>query len=212
MAADRSGHPDADLTARARIRNAALRLFAERGIGPATIRDIAIAAGVSPALVRHHFGSKGALREACDAYAMDQMNRIREQIFVEGRLRDHGFMASVHPTASLLQGYLVRSLMDGSPAAESMFDEMVQTGERWLAERTVECTDRRGCAAVLVAMQMGVFLLPGPLSQVLGVEVATTEGQVRINRAFVDLFSQPQLTADEARQAHAGLDRQQGRD
>ncbi|MGH3750942.1 MAG: helix-turn-helix domain-containing protein, partial [Micromonosporaceae bacterium] len=51
-----------DLTARARIRDAALRLFAERGIGPATIRDIAKAAGVSSGLVRHHFGSKEALR------------------------------------------------------------------------------------------------------------------------------------------------------
>jgi AcrR family transcriptional regulator len=185
----------------------ALRLFADRGIGPTTIRDIAAEAGVSPALIRHHFGSKDALREACDAYAMDQMNQIRQQILSEGRLRDHGFMTSVHPTATLLQSYLVRSLMDGSPAAASMFDEMVQTGERWLAERKVACADRRACAAVLVAMQMGVFLMPGQLSRVLVVDVSTTAGQVRINRAFVDLFSQSHLTRDEAREAHAALDR-----
>src|SRR6266542_759545 len=52
-----------DLTARARIRDAALRLFAERGVDGATIRDIAKAAGVSAGLVRHHFGSKEALRD-----------------------------------------------------------------------------------------------------------------------------------------------------
>ena len=39
-----------DLTARARIRDAALRLFAERGTDGATIRDIAKAAGVSGGL------------------------------------------------------------------------------------------------------------------------------------------------------------------
>lgn len=137
------------------------------------------------------------------------MNQIREQIFAEGRLRDHAFMTSVHPTAALLQGYLVRSLMDGSPAAAAMFDQTVQVTERWLAERKVECADLRACAAVLVAMQMGVFLMPGALSRALGVEASTTEGQVRINRAFVDLFSQRQLSPDEAREAHAALDRLQ---
>src|SRR6266508_1453721 len=98
-----------DLTARARIRDAALRLFAERGIEAATIRDIAKAAGVSSGLVRHHFGSKEALRDACDSYAMDRTTRLREQMLTEGRLADQTFVVSVHPTARLLQSYLVRS-------------------------------------------------------------------------------------------------------
>lgn len=52
-----------DLTARARIRDAALKHFTESGFAKATIRDIARTAGVSPGLVRHHFGSKEGLRE-----------------------------------------------------------------------------------------------------------------------------------------------------
>jgi len=50
-----------DLTARARIREAAIELFADRGIEGATIRDIAEKAGVSSGLLRHHFGSKEGL-------------------------------------------------------------------------------------------------------------------------------------------------------
>ena len=49
-----------DLTARARIRDAALVLFAERGTNSTTVRDIAKAAGVSGGLLRHHFGQRGA--------------------------------------------------------------------------------------------------------------------------------------------------------
>src|SRR6266545_3920627 len=78
-----------DLTARARIRDAALRLFAERGVDGATIRDIAKAAGVSAGLVRHHFGSKEALRDACDSYALDRAMRIKEKEVKEGKLAEH---------------------------------------------------------------------------------------------------------------------------
>jgi AcrR family transcriptional regulator len=57
---------DNDLTARAAIRNATLRLFADRGPDAVSVRAIASEAGVSPALVLHHFGSKAGLREAVD--------------------------------------------------------------------------------------------------------------------------------------------------
>ncbi len=61
---------DGDLKAAAVIRNAAMRLFAERGAAAVTIRQIAVAAGVSPGLVIHHYGSKGGLKDAVDRSAV----------------------------------------------------------------------------------------------------------------------------------------------
>ena len=61
--------PD-DRTAWAVIRDEALRLFAERGPDAASVRQIAAAAGVSPGLVSHHFGSKDGLRDAVDAHVL----------------------------------------------------------------------------------------------------------------------------------------------
>ncbi len=52
-----------DLTTRAKIRDAAIVRFGKFGFGRTTIRAIAEAARVSPALVIHHFGSKDGLRE-----------------------------------------------------------------------------------------------------------------------------------------------------
>ena len=46
------------------VLTAALRLFAERGFTATTIRAIAAAAGVNPALVYHHFGDKQRLETA----------------------------------------------------------------------------------------------------------------------------------------------------
>ena len=90
-AGDRSAE---DLTARARIRDAALRLFAERGLDGTTIRDIAKEAGVSGGLIRHHFGSKDDLRAACDRYALDQIMRIKEQAVLDGQLGNPAFMSA----------------------------------------------------------------------------------------------------------------------
>src|SRR2546428_10971298 len=61
---------DSDLTAAARIRNAALRHFAARGVAATSIRDVARAARVSPGLVQHHFRAKARLRRAVDEFVI----------------------------------------------------------------------------------------------------------------------------------------------
>jgi AcrR family transcriptional regulator len=53
-----------ELTAEARIRRSALRLFAERGYQATTVRAIAGDAGVSPGLILHHYRSKEGLHDA----------------------------------------------------------------------------------------------------------------------------------------------------
>ena len=60
-----------DLTAQARIRNAAIAHFARDGFQKANLRAIAAAAGVSEALIFHHFGSKDGLRATCDEHVLN---------------------------------------------------------------------------------------------------------------------------------------------
>ena len=196
-----------DLTARARIRDAALRLFGERGVEGTTIRDIARAAGVSGGLVRHHFGSKEDLRTACDAYALRHLVEIKEQAILEGQIANPGFMASAQPAVFGILQYFARSMADGSPAASAMFDEMVELTEQWLAEHSeVQIHDRRAHAAVLVAMELGALMLRDQLSRVLGADILIPDGNLRFLRARVDFYSQPLLTADVATQVHHTLD------
>jgi AcrR family transcriptional regulator len=203
--------PLEDLTARARIRDAALRLFAERGIEGATIRDIARAAGVSGGLIRHHFGSKEALRDACDAYALDRLLRIKEQAVLDGQLANPGFLPATHPTILLLYRYLARAMVDGSAAAAAMFDDMVELAEQWLAQHDPgHSADPRAYASVLVAMQTGLLALHDHLSRALGADILGPEGHVRMSKALIDVYSQPLLAPELADQARAAYDRLQG--
>ena len=87
---DEGGVAFEDLTARARIREAALMHFAEEGYERATVRAIARSAGVSPGLLRHHYGSKEELRTACDDYVFESLHRLNEQLLEDpGRRRRH---------------------------------------------------------------------------------------------------------------------------
>ena len=52
-----------DLTAKARIRNAAMDLYAEHGEDRTSMRAIAAAAGVTVGLLVHHFGPNDRLRD-----------------------------------------------------------------------------------------------------------------------------------------------------
>lgn len=193
---------DRDLTARARIRDAAIALFTERGIAGATIRDIAQAAGVSSGLLRHHFGSKEGLRDACDEWAMGRITQLQMEFTESGAIG-----GAVTPDALALQQYLVRSLMDGSPRGAAMFEQTVRRGEQWLAGTSLETSDPRAYVAVLGAMKMGMYLMRDQMTAVLGEDVGAMPGHLRLVRASLEIFSQPLLTPEQAEQAMKALDR-----
>lgn len=71
--------------ARDRIISAARRLFAQQGIGNVSLRDVIRAAGVNPAAVHYHFGSRRALLREVFREARTPLNAQRRVL-----LRDAG--------------------------------------------------------------------------------------------------------------------------
>jgi AcrR family transcriptional regulator len=196
-----------DLTGRARIRDAALRLFAERGVDGTTVRDIARAAGVSTGLIRHHFGSKEGLRDACDSYVLAQLMRLKEEAIFEGQLGNASFFSSVQPAVLVMLRYYARSMLDGSSAADAMFAEIAGLGERWLDDHHPgQMTDPTAYAALLVAMELGALVLREQLSRALGADILSPEGHLRLARAKLDFYSKPLLSPELAERGHAALD------
>jgi AcrR family transcriptional regulator len=190
-----------DLTARARIRDAAIALMAERGIDGATIRDIAQAADVSSGLLRHHFGSKEGLRDACDEFALNALTAMGTR-FTEMMTID-----AITPEVLLMQRYLVRSTMDGSPTGDALFDRLLEYGERWRVATELKVDDPDAFIALLAVMKMSVYTMRHQLSRVLGEDVGTPEGWMRIMRASLAVFSTPLLTPEQAEAAWAALGR-----
>ena len=173
-----------DRTARAVIRDEALRLFAAHGPDAVTVRQIAAAAGVSPALVVHHFGSKEGLREAVDQHVLGLFEALIGEMTAEGApdLYDPAATGSLAeaivrhlPPGSPVPGYLRRLLLADGAAGRQLFrrlyqmstalmDSLVRAG---LADPGADPAVRVG---FLLANDLAVLLLREHLADVLGVD------------------------------------------
>jgi AcrR family transcriptional regulator len=184
--------PRQDLTARARIRDAALEQFAEHGFDGATIRGIAEAAGVSPGLVQHHFRSKAALRRACDDAVLELVRR-KIAATEDGEITNPSFLAAMYAAAPPLVRYFGRAVVDGSPAAATLVDEIVAGTEAFLAttwpERFPPGSRRtRDAAAVLVAQSAGTIALHEHVARQMGLEAWKDIVSPRIGLAQLDVY------------------------
>lgn len=200
-----------DLTAEARIRQAAITRFPAEGIEGTTIRAIAADAGVSPALVLHHFGSKQGLLDACDRYVVDLVRTTKTQAVIDGTATDSGFMASMYRIAPPVVRYLGWSLSRGAPAAARLFDELVAESERLLSaaeERGLvrRTPDPHGRAVVVLTMQLGFVVLREHVTRALGMDAFGMEGLMRITKRQMELFGTGLFTPEAARETAQALD------
>ncbi|MGY4709744.1 TetR/AcrR family transcriptional regulator [Mycolicibacterium sp. CBM1] len=119
-----------------RIIDAALKVFAQRGLTEATLQAIADTADVSVGLVQYHFGSKDGLVAAVDAHAMELIRAAMAQPLSEepteavlelGR-RVTGLLAEQRTVVD----YLARLLANGTASGVAFFDAtMAIVGAHW---------------------------------------------------------------------------------
>jgi len=122
-----------DLTATARIRDSAIEQFGQHGFSVG-LRTIAEAAGVSAALVIHHFGSKDGLRKACDEYVAEQVRDAKsESIRTTDPAAWFAQMAEIESYAPMM-AYLVRSLQSGNELAKEFWRQMIDNAEVYIEE------------------------------------------------------------------------------
>jgi AcrR family transcriptional regulator len=122
-----------DLTATARIRDAAIEQFGQHGFDVG-LRAIAKAAGVSAGLVIHHFGSKDGLRKACDELVAETIRTAKtESVQNSDPAAWFAQMAEIESFAPLM-AYLVRSLQTGGDLAKSLWRTMLANAEEYIEE------------------------------------------------------------------------------
>lgn len=122
-----------DLTTVARIRDAAIEQFGQHGFS-ASVRSIAAAAGVSAALVIHHFGSKDKLREACDAYVIETVRAAKTESMQNASPSAWFAQLAEIESFAPMTAYLMQALQTGGDLAKSLWQSMIDNAEGYLEE------------------------------------------------------------------------------
>ncbi|HEY7051066.1 MAG TPA: helix-turn-helix domain-containing protein [Mycobacterium sp.] len=167
MANPRAGNDD--LTARARIRNAALDLYSHFGEDRVSLRAIASEAGVTLGLVQHHFKTKAGLRDAVDQLVVDYFSMALSEVPTEGTTaqiaaaRDEAVQRMLRQNPPVVD-YVRRALLDVTEDRLHLLNVLVD-----LTQREVRALRKTGRASTgrsestqiveVMVRQMGELLL-----------------------------------------------------
>ncbi len=157
-----------DLTAKARIRNAALDLYSQYGEDRVSLRAIAAEAGVTLGLVQHHFKSKAGLRDAVDRFVVDFFAQTIAAVPAQGTAAEYAAARDVAVQRMLAQtpqvvSYIQRAVLSSDDRMHLM-DVLVELTRREVAalrEAKLASTRRRESTQVVAVLvrQMGELLL-----------------------------------------------------
>jgi len=166
---------DQDLTAKARIRNTALDLYASQGEDRTSMRAIAAAAGVTVGLLVHHYGTKDRIRDAVEDLVVDYFRQAIARAPAGGSPADIAAARDAAVAEMLMAdpevvNYMRRALLDPAGLRGHLLERLTE-----LSSAEVSQLRRSGLASVKRAES----------SQVIGVMI----------RQLGHLFLQPMLDA-----------------
>lgn len=183
-----------DLTARARIRDAAIAAFGRNGFDTVSMRTIAADAGVSAALIVHHFGDKQALRTACDDYVVNVFtDENHELIDAPATDRIRTALNDLERYGPFID-YLGRMLVDGSPAADRLFDGIL-AGTRSMLDDQREAgllmpmSDHEMTTLLIVLMGLGPVVMRAQIARALGQDHLSPAGLLRATLPTMELLT-----------------------
>jgi len=183
-----------------RILSAALEGFARNGVKATSIRGVAAAADVSPALVQHYFPSKAALRRAVDDYVTEvardalAVRRVEGDVIEDLAERLTALVAN-HFTA--LQ-YVARGVAERDEAALAIFNTLASLCREQLDELQRAGMLRPGldldwAALHTVLINLGTVVLEPGVSRQLGRPFLDARQVRRWKEATTALFVEGEL-------------------
>lgn len=186
---------------RKRLLMVAMRQMAQAGFDGVTVRAIAREAGVSPGLIKHHFGSKEGLRDAVDAYFLQRSGAAMERGIVAAREMDARAFAEFE-RAWLLKyanewpdfvAYLRRAILENSEWSQRLFRRYLDSVRHGLDRLDVDGqvradVDRLWLPLLYLFMQLGPLMLEPHIRALLGRSTYEPDSWARYQEAVKRLL------------------------
>lgn len=193
-----------DRTSAARIRDAAIDLFGRQGFGGTTVRQIAVQAGVSQALVIHHFGDKESLRLACDEQVVDELFAQKfDAVQMDISTMDRLVRESVPESPPMR--YLARLLTEPGNVGDELWDKMAE-GTRAMFEdgatgvRTRPDPDSDAQTQVMLSVGLSLIVFAPHIARGLGAAQMDATVLMRAHASLMRMLTLGAFELDEQTQ------------
>ncbi|WP_407642746.1 TetR/AcrR family transcriptional regulator [Desertihabitans brevis] len=153
------------------------------------MRAIASAAGVSPGLVIHHFGSKEGLRRLCDEHVVSALFDDHFEQNSSGSLVRS--LAEQAGAASAGIDCVARMLVEPGTGGDELFNRLVVSSAHRLAAGQEAGTIRSGCdtrvtVLIVTVCELGQLVLRERFGSALGADPFSREGGGRLTAPTLD--------------------------
>ena len=179
-----------------RLVEVAIEVLAREGFSGTSLRMIAIEAGVSPALLVHHFGSRQALIEEAINKALGEWMKSKDELTEAAQLSLSDAIAQWPQAAEdgkLKLEFFRQVMIAGGKPAEHLFAQMVSEAklrlEKFAASGLMRSLSDPDTAAVLLAAYgLAPLMLAGPIKKLLGAEFTDPKISETLANSSVELF------------------------
>jgi AcrR family transcriptional regulator len=183
-----------DTTAAARIRDAAITRFGAHGFERTSVREIAADAGVSAALVIHHFGSKAGLRRACDDWLATRLMDEKSRTSAPGLAATMREWLDDPDQFRAYIDYFAMMIADGTEDGNRLFDRLVHDTaavlDAGVADGSMrESSDPDMRALLITIYGLAPLLLREQLARALGTPLASAAAIRRMTRPTLELYT-----------------------
>ncbi|KSU68003.1 TetR/AcrR family transcriptional regulator [Arthrobacter sp. NIO-1057] len=190
-----------DLTGRARLRDSAIEAFAAQGFD-VSLRAIAERAQVTAGLVRHHFGSKEALRAECDTTVLERYRHLKEDSMDASPQQVFSHLPSSREGGVLIM-YILRSVREGASAGMQFTEQLIDEALNLLNQSVsrgliVPSRNEPARARFLILQTLGALVLHFALNPPQDPEDFTAVMQdyyTQVSLPTLELFSEGLFTS-----------------
>ena len=175
-------------TTREQLLSIAVEMFAEQGFAGTSLRSIAKRAGVSPALLIHHFDTKEALIKEAISKTLGSWVADEKAAMLDDESKQLQNWQAVMAKGTTPLNFFRQVLLAGGDYAQRLFDAAVSETEVLLDQmqstgRLRELSDKQTTALIMTISGLGSVLLMSQIEKTMGGPISSDHVASRLMNA-----------------------------
>ena len=196
-------------TTREQLLKIAVEMFAENGFAGTSLRSIAKKAGVSPALLIHHFGTKEALIKEAISETLGAWVAGEKAAMLDDESKQLQNWRALMEKGTTPLNFFRQVLLAGGEYSQRLFDAAVSESEVLLdqmkqAGRLRDISDKQTTALLMTVSGLGSVLLMSHIEKTMGGSISSDHVASRLMNSNNEMLRDGIFIPDSSTKKKAG--------